>query len=90
MSAAVEHKTEVAPEASTVQPIAAPVEPAVPVAEDKPVKAAAEPKAEETTKADGEAAAAAPAEEKKEEEEEKPVEPIHSGALGYKAPALKK
>ncbi|KAF2686558.1 hypothetical protein K458DRAFT_402164 [Lentithecium fluviatile CBS 122367] len=89
MSAAVEQKPVVAPEASTVEPVApvaAPAEPVVPATEEKPAEAAVEPKAEETPKVEGEAAAAAPAEEKKEE---KPVEPIYSGALGYKAPGLK-
>lgn len=53
------------------------------------------PKVDETPKIEGDAAAAAPVEEKKEEKaeekaEEKVVEPIYSGALGYKAPGLKK
>jgi hypothetical protein len=42
------------------------------------------PKSEEMLQTEGEAVA--PVEEK----EEKIVEPIHSGALGYKAPGLKK
>lgn len=50
------------------------------------------PKVEEVPKVEGDAAVAAPVEEKKEEEktEEKVIEPIYSGALGYKAPGLKK
>lgn len=56
------------------------------------VPAAELPKTEEQPKVDGDAAVAAPIEEKKEDErvEEKVVEPIYSGALGYKAPGLKK
>lgn len=70
--------------AGTVEPAPAPVvatEPVVaaPVAEEAP-------KTEEVPKTEGEAAAAAPVEEAKEE---KVVEPIYSGALGYKAPGLK-
>jgi hypothetical protein len=63
------------------------------VAGEKTVVPAAEaPKTEEVPNAEGEAAVAAPVEEKKEDEkvEEKVVEPIYSGALGYKAPGLKK
>ncbi|KAL1604584.1 hypothetical protein SLS59_003779 [Nothophoma quercina] len=62
------------------------------VAGEKTIVPAAEaPKVEETPKVEGDAAVAAPVEEKKEEEkaEEKVVEPIYSGALGYKAPGLK-
>jgi hypothetical protein len=47
------------------------------------------PKTEEAPVAEGDVVA--PAEEKKDEKaEEKVVEPIYSGALGYKAPGLKK
>jgi hypothetical protein len=67
------------------------------VAGEKTVVPAAEaPKTEETPKIEGDAADAAVAapveEEKKEEEkaEEKVIEPIYHGALGYKAPGLKK
>ncbi|CAN9472456.1 unnamed protein product [Alternaria alternata] len=61
------------------------VEPApAPVVATEPVVAA--PVAEEAPKTEGEAVAAAPVEEVKEE---KVVEPIYSGALGYKAPGLK-
>ncbi|KAJ4296445.1 hypothetical protein N0V90_006490 [Kalmusia sp. IMI 367209] len=80
MSAPVEEQKPVlATEAGAVEPTPAP---AGVVSEEKP----AEPVApvEETPKAEGEAAA--PVEEKKEE---KPIEPIYSGALGYKAPGLK-
>lgn len=79
-------------EVGTVEPAPAPV-----VASDNlaaPVVAADEaPKTEEVPKTETEAAApaAAAVEEKKETKpEEKPVEPITSGALGYKAPGLKK
>jgi len=74
-----------APVVPVVEPAPAPVEaPAETVAAaDKPVESV-EPATEEPAKADAEAAA--PVEEKKEE---KPVEPIYSGALGYKAPGLK-
>ena len=63
------------------------VEPAPVVATDAaPVDA---PVAEETPKAEGEAVG--PAEEVVEaKEEDKVVTPIESGALGYKAPGLKK
>ena len=63
------------------------------VAGEKTVVPAAEaPKTEEAPKAEGEAAVASPVEEKKEVEkvEDKVAEPIYSGALGYKAPGLKK
>ncbi|KAF3049862.1 hypothetical protein E8E11_009587 [Didymella keratinophila] len=54
------------------------------------VPAAEAPKTEEVPKTEGEAAVAAPVEEKEDEKvEEKVVEPIYSGALGYKAPGLK-
>jgi hypothetical protein len=65
----------------TVEPAPAPVvasEPAVVPTEEAP-------KTEDVPKTEGEAAA--PVEETKEE---KVVEPIYSGALGYKAPGLKK
>ena len=61
------------------------------VAGEKTVVPVAEaPKAEEAPKVEGDAAVVAPAEEKEEKVEEKVVEPIYSGALGYKAPGLKK
>lgn len=73
---------EATPVAGTTEPAPAPVEP---VTVDAPVAEA--PKTEEA-KPEGEVAA--PVEEKKEEKAEaKPVEPIESGALGYKAPGLK-
>ncbi|CAI6254349.1 unnamed protein product [Periconia digitata] len=90
MSAAVEatKPTEVAAPVVPAEtaPAAAPIEPEVkPTEVEEPTKPT-----EETPKVEAEtdAAAAAPAavEEKKEE---KPVEPIYSGALGYKAPGLK-
>ncbi|KAF3043220.1 hypothetical protein E8E12_009115 [Didymella heteroderae] len=62
------------------------------VAGEKTIVPATEaPKTEEAPTTEGEAAAVAPVEEKKEDEkvEEKVVEPIYSGALGYKAPGLK-
>jgi hypothetical protein len=65
----------------TVEPAPAPVVASEPVV--TPVEEA--PKTEDVTKTEGEATA--PVEEAKEE---KVVEPIHSGALGYKAPGLKK
>lgn len=74
---------EATPLAGTTEPAPAPVEP---VTIDIPVGEA--PKTEEV-KPEGEVAA--PVEEKKEEKSEvKPIEPIESGALGYKAPGLKK
>lgn len=93
MSAAVQHPLvepqQSAPlqEASALeQPTTTTTETAAPATEDKPaeVDAAAAPVAE-TVATEGETGA--PVEEKKEE---KPIEPIYSGALGYKAPGLKK
>jgi hypothetical protein len=78
---AEETKPAVASETGVVEPTPAPAET---LAADKPAEAV-EPKVEEPAKTEGEAAA--PVEEKKEE---KVVEPITSGALGYKAPGLKK
>lgn len=85
MSAPIEEpKAVVATDAAPVaEPIVAPVAPAT---EEKPVEAAAP--VEETPKVEDEAVTATPAVEEKKEE--KPVEPIYSGALGYKAPGLKK
>lgn len=92
MSAAVQHPLvepqQSAPlqEASALeQPTTTTTETAAPATEDKPaeVDAAAAPVAE-TVATEGETGA--PVEEKKEE---KPIEPIYSGALGYKAPGLK-
>ena len=71
--------------AGTVEPAPAPVVATEPVVAAPVVEEA--PKTEEVPKTEGEAAAAAPVEEVKEE---KVVEPIYSGALGYKAPGLKK
>ena len=95
MSAAVDAPKPVdQPEVGgTTEPAPAPV-----LAADNTVAPVEEPKAEEAPKVEGEAAAAAPAEEAKEEtkaeeakeehKEDKVVEPIYSGALGYKAPGL--
>lgn len=62
----------------------------VPAAEQAKVEE--QTKVEEQPKVEGDAAVAAPVEEEKKDEkvEEKVIEPIHSGALGYKAPGLKK
>jgi hypothetical protein len=65
--------------AGTLEPAFAPV-----VASDNVTAPTEALKAEEVPQTEGEAVA--PVEEK----EEKVVEPIHSGALGYKAPGLKK
>ncbi|KAF2869969.1 Pleckstrin homology domain-containing protein [Massariosphaeria phaeospora] len=72
-------------EAGTVVPAPAPVVPTL-----APVENFA-PTVNEPTKTDGEIDAVAPVVENKKEEkkEETPVEPIYSGALGYKAPGLK-
>lgn len=80
--------SEAAPAPVESTPVAVPE-----VAGEKTIVPAAEqPKVEEQPKAEGDAAVAAPVEEEKKDEkaEEKVVEPIHSGALGYKAPGLKK
>ncbi|ORY15593.1 Pleckstrin homology domain-domain-containing protein [Clohesyomyces aquaticus] len=86
---AEEQKPAVTTEAGVVAPTPAPAETLV---ADKPAEAVV-PTVEEP-KTEAVAEAAAPAEEQKEEKkeekaEEKPVEPIYSGALGYKAPGLK-
>lgn len=84
MSAAEVQKPADVPQAGTVEPTPAPA-----VAADNVVAPAEAPKTEEVPKTETEAAA--PVEEKKEAKaEEKVVEPIYSGALGYKAPGLKK
>jgi len=87
MSAVEPQKVVETPAAGTTEAAPAPVEP---VTVDQPVEPAVEaPKAEEV-KPEAEAAVAAPVEEKKDEKPEvKAVEPIYSGALGYKAPGLK-
>jgi hypothetical protein len=87
MSAVEPQKIAEVPAAGTVHPAPAPIEP---VHIDVPVEQALKT---EETKPEGEVAALA--EEKKEEKKEekaevKPTEPIYSGALGYKAPGLKK
>jgi hypothetical protein len=84
MSAVEPQKPVEAPAAGAVHPAPAPIEP---VTIDIPVVGDA-PKTEEA-KTEGEVVA--PVEEKKDEKvEAKPVEPISSGALSYKAPGLKK
>lgn len=88
MSAAVEHPLVEPQQSAPLQEasvVAAEPETTPAVTEDKPAEAAAP--VEEAPKTDGEAVSALPVEEKKEE---KPIEPIYSGALGYKAPGLKK
>jgi predicted membrane-bound mannosyltransferase len=81
-----EQKPVVAAEPAVVEPTPAPADV---LAADKPSEAV-EPKVEEPakveSKAEGETALPV-AEEKKEEKAE---EPIYSGALGYKAPGLRK
>jgi hypothetical protein len=67
------------PQTGTVELAPAPV-----FASDNVVPVAEAPLTEEVPKTEGEVVA--PVEEK----EEKIVEPIYSGALGYKAPGLKK
>ncbi|KAF1968350.1 hypothetical protein BU23DRAFT_558578 [Bimuria novae-zelandiae CBS 107.79] len=89
MSAAVEHPLVEPQQSAPILDASAPetkneTPSAAAATEDKPTDAAAS--VEETPKTDGETVAAAPVEEKKEE---KPIEPIYSGALGYKAPGLK-
>ena len=87
MSAPVEEpKTVAQPEVGgTTEPAPAPVL----VADNAAAPVVEEPKTDEVPKTESEPAA--PVEEVKEEpKEEKVVEPIYSGALGYKAPGLKK
>lgn len=67
----------------TVEPAPAPVVASEPVTAAPVVEEA--PKTEDVSKTEGETVA--PVEEVKED---KVVEPIYSGALGYKAPGLKK
>ncbi|KAH7114371.1 Pleckstrin homology domain-containing protein [Dendryphion nanum] len=81
-------KPAITAETPVVEPTTAPV---VPVTTEAPTELAV-PKIEEPLKAEDETTATAgTVEEKKDEakKEEKPVEPILSGALGYKAPGLK-
>jgi hypothetical protein len=86
MSAVEPQKVEEVPAAGAVHPAPAPVEP---VHIDIPVVGDASKPIEETKPVEGEVVA--PVEEKKEEKvEAKVAEPIYSGALGYKAPGLKK
>ncbi|KAF1831490.1 hypothetical protein BDW02DRAFT_505090 [Decorospora gaudefroyi] len=81
MSAVENPKPVDQPEAGTAEPAPTPV-----VASDNAAAPVETAKTEEVPKTEGETVA--PAEEK-EEKVEKVVEPIYSGALGYKAPGLK-
>jgi hypothetical protein len=83
---AQEQKPAVTTEAGVVEPTPAPAEV---VTADKPAEAV-EPKPEEPAKEEpkAETETALPAVEEKKEE--KAEEPIYSGALGYKAPGLRK
>ena len=91
-------KPVVVPEAAPVAPVEVAPVAVEEVAAEKPIVPAEEAlKVEETPKVEGDAAVVAPVEEEKKEEEkaaekveEKVAEPIYSGALGYKAPGLKK
>jgi hypothetical protein len=90
MSAVEPQKTADVPSAGAVHPAPAPVEP---VQIDIPVVGDASKPVEETKPVEGEVVA--PVEEEKKEKKEEKVEakvaePIYSGALGYKAPGLKK
>lgn len=86
MSAVEPQKAAEVPSAGTVHPAPAPVEP---VHIDKLVTPVGD--APKTEEAKTESDVVAPVEEQKDEKvEAKPVEPIYSGALGYKAPGLKK
>lgn len=89
MSAVEPQKIAETPVAGTVQPAPAPIEP---VHIDKYVTPADEAPKAEAIKSEGEGETVVPVEEKKDEAKTEPkvVEPIHSGALGYKAPGLKK
>jgi hypothetical protein len=86
---AEEQKPAVVSPEGTVEPTPAPAE----VLKADEVKPAIEPetKAEEPAKTETAAETAAATEDKKEETKpEKVVEPVYSGALGYKAPGLVK
>jgi hypothetical protein len=93
-------KPAVVPEASPAPVDFTPVAVSEVAGEKTIVPAAELPKVEEQPKVEGDAAVTAPVEEKQEDDkveekaeekaEEKVVEPIYSGALGYKAPGLKK
>jgi len=85
MSAVEAQKVADVPGAGHVEPAPAPIQP---VHIDEYVNAADAPVVPEA-KTEGEVAA--PVEEKTDvQPEAKAVEPIYSGALGYKAPGLKK
>jgi hypothetical protein len=83
MSAVDAPKSVEQPQVGHLEPAPAPV-----LASDNTVAPVEAPMTEDIPKTEGETVA--PVEEKKEEVAEKVVEPIHSGALGYKAPGLKK
>jgi len=87
MSAVEPQKAAEAPSAGTVHPAPAPIEP---VHIDKFVTPVGEAPKTEDVKPENETVA--PVEEKKDDvkPEAKVAEPIYSGALGYKAPGLKK
>jgi hypothetical protein len=87
MSTVEPQKAAEVPSVGVVHPASAPIEP---VHIDKYVTPGGDVLASDEVKPQSESVAAV--EEKKEElnAEVKPVEPIHSGALGYKAPGLKK
>jgi len=88
MSAVEAPKPVVLPEATAVDAVPAPA----PVAASDNVTAPADeaPKTEELPKPEGEAVGETKEEKPEEKAEDKVVQPIHSGALGYKAPGLKK
>lgn len=72
------------PQAGSVEPAPAPV-----LGSDNTTAPVESSKTEEVPKTEDEVVA--PVEEKKQDKvEDKVVEPIYSGALGYKAPGLKK
>lgn len=86
MSAVDAPKPLDAPVAGTVEAAPAPV-----LAADNVTAPIEAPKTDDVPATEGEtAAAAAVADLKEDKAEEKIVEPIYSGALGYKAPGLKK
>jgi hypothetical protein len=87
MSAVEPQKTADVPSAGAVHPAPAPVEP---VQIDIPVVGDASKPVEETKPVEGEVVAPVEEEKKEEKVEAKVAEPIYSGALGYKAPGLKK
>ncbi|KAL5120196.1 hypothetical protein ACEQ8H_001753 [Pleosporales sp. CAS-2024a] len=83
MSALEPQNTAQVPAAAEAQPAPAPVEP---VQTDVPAEDALKT---EEAKPEDDVAATVEEEKKEEKADAKPVEPIYSGALGYKAPGLK-